>query len=76
MGFTFFGTPSGELVSFDCRDKQGKTVNLRLKSKHFDDGKIETADFGVIFMKQTNGTAAAYEILTNQMKKLGTSLGY
>ena len=70
MGFTFFGTPSGDLVGFECRDKDGKTVDIKLKSKKFTDGKIETADFGVILMKNTNGTSASYEILQGQVKKL------
>jgi hypothetical protein len=70
MGFTFFGTPSGKLASFDCQDKAGKTIKITLKSKDFIDGKIETEDFGIIVMKRTNGTAAAYEILASQMKKL------
>ena len=75
MGFTFFGTPSGDLVGFECRDKNGKTVNIKLKSKKFTDGKIETADFGVIVMKNTNGTSAGYEILQSQIKSLQALLG-
>ncbi len=76
MGFTFFGTPSGELVSFECQDKEGKTVKLKLKSKQFTDGKIETEDFGVIVMGHTNGTAASYEILESRIKKLRPLLGF
>lgn len=76
MGFTFFGTPSGELVGFECQEKGGKTVNIKLKSKTFTDGKIQTEEFGVIVMKNTNGTAAAYEILQGQFKKLQARLGF
>jgi hypothetical protein len=74
MGFTFFGTPSGDLVGFECRDKKGETVNIKLKSKKFTDGKIETTDFGVILMKM-NGMSAGYEILQSQMKKLQVVIG-
>lgn len=76
MGFTFFGTPSGELTGFECLDKGGKTSSIELKSKEFSDGKIETKDFGVIIMKQTNGTSATYEMTESQIKQLRTFLGF
>jgi hypothetical protein len=72
MESTFFGKPSGELVSFECETKQGKTVKLGLKSKKFQDGKIETQDFGIIIM---NGEGEGYEIQAGQMRKLQSFLG-
>ena len=76
MEMTFFGKPSGELVSLDCENKQGRTVKLGLKSKKFQDGKIETQDFGVIIMEQSNGAGADYEIQAGQMRKLQSFLGF
>jgi hypothetical protein len=52
MGFTFFGTPSGELDGFECLNEEGKTTSIKLKSKEFTDGKIETQDFGIIVMRR------------------------
>ncbi len=86
MGFTFFGTPSGELVDFECQDKQGKTVKIKLQSKQFDDGKIQTEDFGVIRIRRPTANEVAagqggnalsflYEITASDLKKLRTFLG-
>jgi len=88
MGSTFFGKPSGELVSFECLDKEGKARIIPLKSKEVIDGKIETEDFGTILMRGTTlGEAATgrpitdpllspnYEMTGNQIKKLRAFLG-
>jgi FKBP-type peptidyl-prolyl cis-trans isomerase FklB len=87
VGFTFFGTPSGELVGFECLDREGKTRSIALKSKELTDGKIETEGFGVILMKRTTLAEAAagrptgdalsfnYEMTESQIRKLKVFLG-
>lgn len=76
MGFTFSGAPSGTLTGFECLNKEGETISIDLKSKEFVDGKIETQNFGIIIMKQTNGMAANYEMTASQITKLKTFLGF
>jgi ankyrin repeat protein len=49
--YEFEGKPDGKLVSFDCLDEAGKTVELPLASDQLKDGEIDTKQFGVIKMK-------------------------
>jgi hypothetical protein len=87
MAYTFFGTPSGELMDFECLDKDGKIHSIELNSKEFKDGKIETKDFGIIRMRRPtmnevaagrggNALSVVYEMTTTQVKKLRPLLGF
>lgn len=76
MSFSFGGPPEGELVSFGCLDKNGKTIKLELASKKLTGGMIETRQFGVIRMKSSGVTGADYYMTESQIRKIKKSLGY
>ncbi|MFQ5750859.1 MAG: hypothetical protein ACE5HI_02585 [bacterium] len=76
MEFSFGGEPTGELVSFECLDKNGNTVQLELASKKMIDGKIETKDFGTILLKSARGASSTYYMTDRQIKKIKEFLGF
>ena len=76
MEITFSGPPSGELVAFECLDKEDHSRSIKLKSTEVVDGKVKTQDFGIIHMMQTNGISATYEMTEDQIKKLKIFLGF
>jgi hypothetical protein len=76
MEFSFGGPPTGELASFECLDKNGKTVELELASKKMVDGKIETKQFGTILLKSEGPASGTYYMTDGQIKKIREFLGF
>ena len=76
MEFSFGGAPTGELVSFECLDKNGNTVELELSSTKMIDGKIETKYFGTILFKSEGAASGTYYMTDSQIKKLKEFLGF
>jgi len=64
--YAFDGPPDGRLVSFECRNSNGKPVRIELATKALENGKIVTKDFGTVQLKMTGSGIGGISYFTGK----------